>query len=199
MLWIVRVLLALALAACCFVSPLATHHSNQIEATPSDGPPPVGPMRVYASTALAWTAGWDLAAVGVQGDFVAPPGAIPWSEDPTPPPPPQEPPAAEVVRSGAVIRGVNLTFYDCLDGGFCGRMFDGENVYEGATACSWNLPIGTRFYILGDPSGRAYVCKDRGMLSDTWIDVFFHNPEDGWVWQHSVGRSGTIKVISIPN
>ncbi len=97
-----------------------------------------------------------------------------------------------------MIDDVNLTFYDCVEGGFCGQMFDGDKVYEGATACSWDLPIGTRFYILGDPTGRLYICADRGMLSDTWIDVFFHNPKDGWVWQRSIGRSGSILLVSVP-
>jgi hypothetical protein len=76
-------------------------------------------------------------------------------------------------------------------------MYNGETVYEGATACSWDLPIGTRFLILGDPSGRTYVCKDRGLLSNTWVDVYFRNPKDGWRWQNSVGRIGSIKIVSV--
>ncbi len=52
------------------------------------------------------------------------------------------------------VDNVNVTFYDCLDQGFCGTMYNGGQVYEGAAACSWNLPIGTRFFIHGDPTGR---------------------------------------------
>ena len=199
LLWFGRGALALVMAVGFFVAPLATRHSTQTEATPIDLAIPAGPLRAYfTSGGSSWTAGWDIAAVAVQGDFVAPAGAIPWSEDPTPPPPPPPPPPHNIIQQGAVIDGVSLTFYDCVDGGFCGRMFDGDKVYEGATACSWDLPIGTRFYILGDPTGRLYICADRGMLSDTWIDVFFHNPNDGWVWQHSVGRSGSILLVNVP-
>jgi hypothetical protein len=99
---------------------------------------------------------------------------------------------------GVTIQNVNLTFYDCAGQGFCGKMYNGEKVYEGAAACSWNLPIGTRFMIVGDPTGRVYVCKDRGLLSDTWIDVFWHDPADGYAWQSIVGRRGAIVIVSLP-
>jgi hypothetical protein len=93
---------------------------------------------------------------------------------------------------------VNITFYDCLNDGFCGAMYNGEQVYEGAAACSWNLPIGTAFYIIGDPTGRVYICKDRGLLDDTWVDIFWNNPVDGYYWQSSVGRYGSIVLVSLP-
>jgi hypothetical protein len=99
---------------------------------------------------------------------------------------------------GVTIQNVNLTFYDCAGQGFCGKMYNGEKVYEGAAACSWNLPLGTRFMIVGDPTGRVYVCEDRGLLSDTWIDVFWHDPADGYAWQSIVGRHGTIVIVSLP-
>jgi hypothetical protein len=107
-----------------------------------------------------------------------------------------QPPAAPL-RLGR-IEDVNLTFYDCLDQGFCGTMKSGTKVYEGAAACSWNLPEGTRFRILGDPTKRTYVCEDRGELQDTWVDIFFNDPEDGWDWQEAVGRYGTIEIVSLP-
>ena len=50
-------------------------------------------------------------------------------------------------------------------------MYNGEPVYEGAAACSWDLPIGTQFTIPGDPTGRVYICKDRGILPDTHVDI----------------------------
>jgi hypothetical protein len=124
-------------------------------------------------------------------------------EPPPPPPaPPPEPPALRIqalsreqtVATGR-ITNVNLTFYDCLSQGFCGNMYNGRRVYEGAAACSWNLPIGTRFTIDGDPTGRVYICEDRGLLANTWIDVFWHDPADGWRWQAAVGRRGTIEIV----
>jgi hypothetical protein len=93
------------------------------------------------------------------------------------------------------IDGVNITFYDCANQGFCGAMFGGRRVYEGAAACSWNLPIGTRFVIEGDPTYRVYTCEDRGLLADTWVDVFWHRPSDGYAWQSGVGRYGTIEIV----
>ena len=125
---------------------------------------------------------------------------------PSPPPPPPAPPAPPApVRIQALSReqtivtgrisGVNLTFYDCLSQGFCGAMYNGRRVYEGAAACSWNLAIGTRFTIDGDPTGRVYICEDRGLLANTWIDVFWHDPADGWRWQAAVGRRGTIEIV----
>jgi hypothetical protein len=112
-------------------------------------------------------------------------------------PAPTSVPAAPATL-GVTIQNVNLTFYDCASQGFCGKMYNGEKVYEGAAACSWNLPLGTRFMIVGDPTGRVYVCKDRGLLSDTWIDVFWHDPADGYAWQSIVGRHGSIVIVSLP-
>lgn len=96
------------------------------------------------------------------------------------------------------IKDVNITFYDCKDQGFCGAMYNGRKVREGAAACSWNLPIGTKFKITGDPTKRTYVCEDRGELDNTWVDVFWNDPKDGWKWQASVGRFGTIEVVEVP-
>jgi hypothetical protein len=117
---------------------------------------------------------------------------------PTPVPTPKPQRQRATGASLGLINNVNLTFYDCLDQGFCGKMSSGVKVYEGAAACSWNLPQGTRLRILGDPTGRVYVCEDRGLLDDTWVDVFFHDPEDGWAWQKAVGRLGTIEIVSLP-
>ena len=102
------------------------------------------------------------------------------------------------VESSALERrvtNVNLTFYDCLEQDFCGAMYNGRTVYEGAAACSWDLPLGTRFSIVGDPTGRVYTCEDRGLLADTWVDVFWHDPADGWRWQAEVGRHGAIVLL----
>jgi hypothetical protein len=113
-----------------------------------------------------------------------------------------ETPSASVVRTPATqggrgrIGGVNITFYDCAGQGFCGAMYNGRRVYEGAAACSWNLAIGTKFRIVGDPTGRVYVCEDRGLLANTWVDIFFYDPSDGYRWQRAVGRYGTIEIVS---
>ncbi len=108
---------------------------------------------------------------------------------PTAPPP-------HVTRG--VINNVNITFYDCANQGFCGAMYNGRKVYEGAAACSWNLAIGTKFIIVGDPTHRIYICEDRGLLANTWVDIFWYHPADGYSWQSSVGRYGTIEIVSTP-
>ena len=103
--------------------------------------------------------------------------------------------ATEDVAGVRRIRDVNVTFYDCMDQGFCGRMANGRKVYEGAAACSYDLPLGTRFYIVDDPTNRVYQCDDRGLLSRTWVDIFWYDPRDGWRWQDAVGRYGTIVIV----
>ena len=114
-----------------------------------------------------------------------------------PPPPPQSLLNTEVIHAGA-IDNVNITFYDCANQGFCAHMYNGEWVYEGAAACSWNLPLGTAFYIENDPTKRIYICKDRGWLPDTWVDIFWYYPSDGYNWQAHVGRYGTIHIVHLP-
>jgi hypothetical protein len=122
-----------------------------------------------------------------------------------PAPPPQAPTVPGAAEDGTLIGqhitagqvdSVNITFYDCLDQGFCGAMYNGTKVYQGAAACSWNLPLGTRFQIKGDPTGRVYTCADRGLLPNTWVDIFWNDPADGWKWQRSVGRFGTIVIVN---
>ena len=127
-------------------------------------------------------------------------------ERPLPPPPP---PAAEVkapssaapARDQVVTKGKltsTLTFYDCMVQKFCGAMANGQKVYEGAAACSYNLAMGTMFTITGDPTGRVYVCKDRGLLPNTHVDIFWNDPADGWRWQRAVGSRGTIEIVELP-
>jgi hypothetical protein len=106
-------------------------------------------------------------------------------------------PPGGMPTEGEIFR-VDITFYDCLDQGFCGAMYNGEQVYEGAAACSWDLPLGTRFAIDNDPTRRIYVCADRGLLPDTWVDIYFYSPNDGWDWQRSVGREATLHILSVP-
>ncbi|HXH21253.1 MAG TPA: hypothetical protein VNN10_04425 [Dehalococcoidia bacterium] len=101
-------------------------------------------------------------------------------------------PGIQVLRS---ISNVNVTFYDCAGQGFCGNMANGRKVYQGAAACSYDLPFGTRFFIEGDPTGRIYRCEDRGLLANTWVDIFWYHPSDGWRWQEAVGRLATIHII----
>lgn len=90
-----------------------------------------------------------------------------------------------------------VTIYGCYGpgGGFCGRMASGVNVFEGAAACSYNLPFGTRFTISGDPSGRTYECLDRGHLPATWVDVYFHHTQQGMGWQSNLGTTSTQITI----
>ena len=77
------------------------------------------------------------------------------------------------IGAGTVM-AARITIYGCTGpgGGFCGGMSSGSPVFEGAAACSSNLPMGTRLRIEGDPTGRIYECLDRGMFPATWIDVY---------------------------
>jgi hypothetical protein len=99
---------------------------------------------------------------------------------------------------GTVI-SARITIYGCTGpgGGFCNHMASGIAVYEGAAACSGDLPFGTKLKIVGDPTGRVYECLDRGALAATWIDVFFYNTSDGIAWQSTLG--GTVANIEIVN
>ena len=49
---------------------------------------------------------------------------------------------------------------------------------------------------MGDPTGRTYICEDRGLLANTWVDIFFYYPADGYRWQAQVGRYGTIEIVN---
>ena len=128
-------------------------------------------------------------------------------ERPLPPPAPVAPARAQPAgvpapsRDQVVTKGkmtATLTFYDCLSQKFCGAMSNGQKVYEGAAACSYNLATGTMFTITGDPTGRVYVCKDRGLLPNTHVDIFWNDPADGWRWQRAVGSRGTIEIVELP-
>ncbi len=99
------------------------------------------------------------------------------------------------INGSYVIRNARITFYSCTGEGFCGGMASGDQVYEGAVACSEDIPLGTPLRILSDPSGRVFVCLDRGLLSPTWIDVFFYNAADGWAWQSVVGTISDIEIL----
>jgi hypothetical protein len=100
--------------------------------------------------------------------------------------------------AGTVVRS-RITIYGCVGpgGGFCNNMASGLAVFEGAAACSADLPFGTRLKIVGDPTGRVYECLDRGALAATWVDVFFYNTSDGIAWQSLLG--GTVTDIEIVN
>ena len=99
------------------------------------------------------------------------------------------------LASGTRIPGARLTFYACIGSGFCGNMANGQQVFAGAAACSSNLPFGTKFVIAADPGQRVFVCLDRGVLSPTWVDIWFYNPADGWAWQSIVGAQGDIIIV----
>jgi hypothetical protein len=99
---------------------------------------------------------------------------------------------------GSVVRA-RITIYGCEGpgGGFCNRMSAGGVPFEGAAACSSNLPFGTKLTIDGDPTGRVYECLDRGALAATWIDVYFENTADGIAWQSTLGSTVTdIRIVN---
>jgi hypothetical protein len=106
--------------------------------------------------------------------------------------------ASSGYAAGTVL-SARITIYGCVGpgGGFCNNMASGIAVYEGAAACSGDLPFGTRLRIVGDPTGRVYECLDRGALAATWVDVFFYDTRDGIAWQSLLG--GTVTDIEIVN
>ncbi len=171
-----------------------TRVPEAILVTPTVTPTPdYGPSTIYLESPLILR---KVDAPPKQGETV--PDILRKADNRIAPPPPQAPLGSPVVSQKGPIEGVNITFYDCANQGFCGNMYGGEQVYEGAAACSWNLPLDTAFYIVGDPTQRIYVCKDRGLLQDTWVDIFWYHPEDGYNWQSSVGRIGTINIVYLP-
>ncbi len=114
---------------------------------------------------------------------------------------PSEVVALNVPRDVSVLvlprapRQVQVTFYTC-ETGFCtvnNLMYSGVPAYEGAAACSWEMPIGTVFSLAGDPDGRNYACLDRGNGPRTsWVDIYFKEEKDGWTWQEQIGSKAYI-------
>ena len=106
--------------------------------------------------------------------------------------------AASGLAVGTVLQA-RITIYGCKGpgGGYCNHMAGGGWPFEGAAACSSNLPFGTKLTIDGDPTGRTYECLDRGNLSPTWIDVYFNDTTDGMHWQSLLGS--TVSTIHIVN
>jgi hypothetical protein len=106
--------------------------------------------------------------------------------------------SASGLEPGTVLRA-RVTIYGCTGpgGGFCNHMASGGSAFEGAAACSYNLPFGTKLSIAGDPTGRVYECLDRGALANTWVDVYFDDTRDGMAWQSLLG--GTVADIKIVN
>jgi hypothetical protein len=97
--------------------------------------------------------------------------------------------------AGGTILPATVTFYACVGNGFCGNMSSGQPVFEGAAACSSNLPFGTRFIVNNDPQQRVFVCLDRGALAATWVDIWFYDVADGWAWQSLVGTYSDITIL----
>jgi hypothetical protein len=90
---------------------------------------------------------------------------------------------------------VRVTFYSCPPCTEGNLMYSGVVAYEGAAACSWDMELGTRFTLDGDPTGRVYTCLDRGLGPGTaWVDVFFEEESDGWQWQSEVGSRARIQL-----
>ena len=76
-------------------------------------------------------------------------------------------------------------------------MASGITVFEGAAACSNDMPFGTKFTIDADPTGRTYECLDRGILPAPWVDVFFYDTADGFAWAAQRGStSGNITIVN---
>jgi hypothetical protein len=90
---------------------------------------------------------------------------------------------------------VTITFYACVGNGFCGHTASGMQVAAGSAACSRDMPFGTKFRIEGDPTGRVYLCNDRGALPTPWVDIWFYSVAEGHAWQSVVGNSGAIVIV----
>ena len=101
---------------------------------------------------------------------------------------------APPLSTGAAVPST-VTFYSCIGNGFCNVMASGLAPFEGAAACSTDMPFGTRFVIASDPSRRVFVCLDRGALASTWVDIWFYDAADGWAWQSIVGTSSDIIIV----
>jgi 3D (Asp-Asp-Asp) domain-containing protein len=112
--------------------------------------------------------------------------------------------ATPVLKPGQRV-DVPVTFYYCQPGGpsapagdgggFCGAMRDGSSVYSGAAACDYAY-LGQLFKIVGDPTHRIYKCADTGSaIHGLHRDIWFNSSDDGWVWQHAVGRTATIEIL----
>jgi len=102
---------------------------------------------------------------------------------------------APALAGGTRIVGSTVTFYSCLNNGFCGTMASGAEVFSGAAACSIDMPFGTRFVIASDPTGRVFTCLDRGALAPPWVDVWFYDDADGWAWQSIVGTRSDLIIV----
>jgi hypothetical protein len=100
---------------------------------------------------------------------------------------------------------VTLSFYYCEEvsggfpagdgGGFCGRGRDGSVVRSGMAACDVAY-LGQKFQIVGDPTGRTYVCADTGSaVHGLHRDIWFLDNRSGWGWQSQVGASAMIEVM----
>ena len=101
---------------------------------------------------------------------------------------------APAITSGTTIPGSTVTFYACVGNGFCGAMANGQQVFAGAAACSSDLPFGTRFTVVNDPTGQVFTCLDRGALSSTWVDIWFYDVAQGYAWQSYVGMVSDIII-----
>ena len=82
-----------------------------------------------------------------------------------------------------------MTFYVCsgapvgFDGGFCGKMANGEIVHPGAVACGYAYRLGDTLKIKGDSLNRTYTCEDRGLLGWSQVDVWFPTYAEGRAWR----------------
>ena len=101
------------------------------------------------------------------------------------------------------VRGV-VTYYYCEQvagaplgdgGGFCGYMRNGTRVTSGAAACDAAY-LGQRFRIVGDPTGREYVCADTGSaVGGEHRDIWFATNLEGYEWFAAVGRNVVFEVL----
>ena len=91
-----------------------------------------------------------------------------------------------------------VSFYACQGdqtGAYCGRMANGRIVHPGAAACGYAFELGRRFRIMGDPTGRTYLCEDRGLGPYVWVEPWFQTAAEGWAWLKKVGTQAVVEVL----
>ncbi len=70
-------------------------------------------------------------------------------------------------------------------------MYSGDMPYEGAAACSWNLPLGTQIRL---PDGAVVTCLDRGYLGPNHVDLFAPTAAQGWSLIRRYGDWAWVEV-----
>ncbi len=111
------------------------------------------------------------------------------------------PPTAAPVDAEGWVTLDDLSFYVCdgapagFQDGYCDSPAGPLPLNEGQVACGYAWQIGNRFQIESDPTGRTYVCNDRGRGPSRWLDVFFWHYADGRAFVDSLKWPWRVRVV----